>query len=107
LSSDCIQSRKILEAIIESSIELADPELKLSHDLMGNIEKLNNTGQISNWIYSMFHTLRVFGNNGAHFQDKENKYPERLFTKDLIVIHGTLSRVLEFYKSFIEIKKQD
>tara|TARA_B100001287_G_scaffold240892_1_gene215533 strand:+ start:719 stop:1954 length:1236 start_codon:yes stop_codon:yes gene_type:complete len=107
LSSDLVQSRKILEAIIESSLKLINKDLKLSHNLAENIEKLNKTGQISNWIYSMFHTLRIFGNNGAHFKDEEKKYPERLFLRDLVVVHGTLSRILYFYKDFQKIKKQD
>ena len=107
LSSDLVQSRKILEAIIESSIKLVNKDLKISHNLADNIEKLNKTGQISNWIYSMFHTLRIFGNNGAHFKDEEKKYPERLFLRDLVVVHGTLSRILYFFRDFQKIKKQD
>lgn len=103
LEVDLIQARKILETILEVILKLNNLKHKKAN-LFKYIERLEKSSKIAAWMTSYCHTIRMLGNQGAHFNDGSKKNPERLETRDLIVLHATLNRVLAFFQKELEIK---
>jgi len=103
LEVDLIQARKVLETILEVILKLNNLKHKKA-PLIRLIQRLEESSKIAAWMISYCHTIRMLGNQGAHFNDGLKKNPERLETRDLIVLHATLNRVLAFFKKELEVK---
>lgn len=103
LEVDLIQARKVLETILEVILKLNNLKHKKA-PLIRLIQRLEESSKIAAWMTSYCHTIRMLGNQGAHFNDGLKKNPERLETRDLIVLHATLNRVLAFFKKELEAK---
>ena len=64
-------------------------------DLYKNIETLHNRN-VSMWMSSYMHLLRIFGNESAHERD-EDRLPRELTENDFIISLFCLNRVLRFW----------
>ncbi|MDP6946974.1 MAG: hypothetical protein QF464_22685, partial [Myxococcota bacterium] len=61
---------------------------------------------VSPWIRSYMHTLRIFGNEGAHHKDDDERFPRALTEKDLALCLFCVLRVLSFWVEFRQTQLQ-
>jgi hypothetical protein len=52
------------------------------------------------------HTLRIFGNEGAHHKDDDERFPRALTEKDLALCLFCVLRVLSFWVEFRQTQLQ-
>jgi hypothetical protein len=92
--------RKLAESV--SSLLCADLGIKPSTNTFSNIERIAECKQVSKWIHSYLHNLRVLGNEAVHIIDREERVPEALSSGDLLVILSNVLRVIDFYSLWLK-----
>ena len=95
LSADLIQSRSLVEALTLELCRKHDLKTKES-TLDSYLKRLEESKNISAWITSYCHVIRLLGNEAAHCKSEITRRPERPIGKDLVVIHAALYRILSF-----------
>ncbi len=95
LSADLIQSRSLVEALTLELCRKHDLKTKES-TLDSYLKRLEESKNISTWITSYCHVIRLLGNEAAHCKSEITRRPERPIGKDLVVIHAALYRILSF-----------
>jgi hypothetical protein len=86
----------ITRKTIEKIIEKINPIEKKQFELIKKIESLS-TIDVSQWILSYFHTIRIFGNEAVHSKDSKNRIPKFVDDKDLEIGMYCMLKIIEFY----------
>ena len=89
-----VAGRRLVEFVAKNV--LGTPKAQKSGDLFSLIEKLRDKS-VSTWVTSYMHTLRVFGNEGAHQKEAGKRIPPGLDQEDLIACLVCVQRVLSFW----------
>jgi hypothetical protein len=99
----CVQTiatfgRKLAETMTEQ-LCIANG-LPLKRELLMNIEAIRIAKVTAEWIPSYLHSLRVFGNEGAHsLSSKRGVLPTQLSSDDLLTILCAIRAIMSFWAS--------
>ena len=88
-----VLARRLVEFVVDDVIRKDGGTPGI--DLYKNIETLHNRN-VSMWMSSYMHLLRIFGNESAHERD-EDRLPRELTENDFIISLFCLNRVLRFW----------
>lgn len=90
-----ILSRNLLEMIV---VDLLPKDYPSGKPLYEQISSLSNQN-MSPWMTSYMHLVRVIGNSVAHYS-KDSKFPERMDPADMFVFVNALDKILDFHSKF-------
>jgi hypothetical protein len=90
-----ILGRKFAEELVGDMRGTAGSQAR-PHSLMHAIEALKQQ-QVASWMVSYLHTLRVFGNEAAHTQDRTDRMPHAVAEQDVMSVLFCLNRVAVFW----------
>lgn len=109
IESICNSGRKLVEAMLDVVLrQQATGKIKSANfnSIATDIDDLRNRGRIAPWIASYMHSLRIFGNHTAHYQNDALTYrPNRLSRGDIVsalcAIRALLSSWPEIHQGHI------
>lgn len=92
-------SRRVLEVCLRSILGYGQNEDHTIHEMLFELNKYN----ISQWMYSYTHLIRIFGNNSSH-DKKVLTVPAKYNEYDMIIMVSALKRFLQFYLLSSDLK---
>jgi hypothetical protein len=95
VSIDFLMTRTLIEVISIKLCEKFNLQIK-DANLWAYIDRLEKSKIVAPWITSYLHVIRTLANEAAHYKSELERRPELPISRDAIVIHAALNRILSF-----------
>lgn len=89
----CSYSRKIVEVLLAEQLSFEDSNKKLQ----SSIDSYLRQGNVSPWITSYMHVIRVLSNNQIHYSKYNNKIPNEVQNRDQQILLGCLYQITDYW----------
>lgn len=88
----CTYSRKIVEVLLAE--QLLDNNNKT---LQNAIDSYLKQGNVSSWIISYMHVIRILSNNQIHYSAHNNKIPNEIKNQDMHILLSCLYQITDYW----------
>lgn len=88
----CSYARKIIEVLLEEQLEYSS-----RRKLQNSIDLYLKQGNVSTWIVSYMHVIRVLTNNQIHYSSSSNKIPNDIKNQDQRILLSCLYQIIDYW----------
>ena len=89
----CSYSRKLVEVLLAEQLPWDDSDKRLQ----SSIDSYLRQGNVSPWITSYMHVIRVLSNNQIHYSRYNNKIPSEVQNQDQRILLGCLYQITDYW----------